>query len=635
SSLGRFPLENRPAVRAEVTGRLDHGDHVVEKLVYESLPGLYVTALAYVPKKLSGRAPAVLCLNGHWPQSKATPDIQRRCAGLARMGVIAFCQDVVGAGERAPASGDPPLWYHGGYRGAAPWIVDRSLLGYILYECMRAVDYVAARPDVDPARIFCTGASGGGKQSLFLAALDDRLAGAVPVCYVSNYQVHMGATACVGEVPFGVLRYTDQWEILAMHAPRPALCIAASRDSEVFQPKHMADAVDKASRIYALYGRPSLVRGEVVDSGHAYNRPMRELLYNHLARHLLGAAEPRIVEPDDLPVESEESLRCGLSPESESLGSLTFRRAREMVEAIPAPADAAGWCAQKQAMRARLQGEILGARPDRTLFRPSRVRTLDFHGHRVEHWILETEPGLPLPAVLAVPKSAQPGRKQSAVVLADERGKQFAMERGLFERLLDAGCVVLAIDLRGLGETAGTVPSYPGAHDYNLANYSLFCGRPMFGMWAYDLDGAADWLAGREEVDASRIVCAGRGIVALSAALAAAGNERIRAVVAEEMLDTWVFPEHFREIGLSYFVPKILTVGDTDHLAACVAPRPLVLLNPVDGQRRPVDPGAAARTSFAERVFSILGKPGNFVRTRTEPDRVADYVLQAVRSAGG
>ena len=169
-SLGEFPRDDRPPLNARITGRIDHGDHVVEKVLYESLPGLYVTALVYVPKQLAGPAPAVMCVNGHWAGAKSTPLIQERCISLAKMGVIAFCQDVIGTGERQNFSGTPPTTYHGFYRGAAPLSVDRSLLGYIMYECTRGLDYLLTRDDVDPQRVMCTGASGGGKQSMFFPA---------------------------------------------------------------------------------------------------------------------------------------------------------------------------------------------------------------------------------------------------------------------------------------------------------------------------------------------------------------------------------------------------------------------------------------------------------------------------------
>src|SRR5207247_5984469 len=93
------------------------------------------------------------------------------------------------------------------------------------------------------------GASGGGKQSMLFPALDDRLAGAVPVCHISSYQAHMGATACVGEVPVGILRYANQWEILGLHARRPLLCIGASRDVPVFMPKEMYATLEQSAGI--------------------------------------------------------------------------------------------------------------------------------------------------------------------------------------------------------------------------------------------------------------------------------------------------------------------------------------------------------------------------------------------------
>jgi len=587
NSLGNFPWENRPPLNPCVTGTTDHGDHVVEKIVYESLPGLYVTALLYVPKKLENPAPAVICVNGHWRPAKVEPVIQQRCQGLARMGVVAFCQDVIGTGERAAPPDAPHHDYHGNYRGAASRIVDRSLLGYVMYECTRAMDYLETRSEVDPRRVMCTGASGGGKQSMFFPALDKRLAGGVPVCYVSNYQVHMGATACVGEIPTNVLRYTNQGEILGLHAPRPLLCINATRDIDVFQPKYMLDTLEKTrNRVYRLYGAEAKVANGIIESGHAYNKPMRELLYNHVARHMLGQEAPDIKEPDDLVVETAATLTCGLPPDSKTMQSFTYRRAGEMVAAIPKLADSVQWDEQKAKMLTILEKKIFGDSPDQNQVKRTRVREFAWKGHRVEHWILETEPGLPVPAMLCLPGESRAEVKHPAVIIADERGKQFAFERGLAEPLLAEGYAVLLIDYRGAGETAGTVPQYRGAHDFNLSNYSLFCGRPMTGMRVHDVRSAVDFLVERPEIDTRRIAYCGRGHAALVGVLAAAFDKRIGAVLAEEMLTTYVFEEEFFDIGLCYLIPRILTVGDMTHLVACVAPRPTLILNPVDGRRR-------------------------------------------------
>jgi cephalosporin-C deacetylase-like acetyl esterase len=633
NSMGNFPLENRPPLNARITGTIDHGDHVVEKVLYESMPGLYVTALAYVPKHIEGRAPAVICVNGHWPDAKCQDLIQRRCISLARMGVIAFCQDVIGTGERRAYNGSPPQWYHGFFRGATPWIVDRSLLGYIMFECIRALDYVSTRPDVDPKRIMCTGASGGGKQSMFFAALDDRLAGAVPVCYISSYQAHMGATACVGEVPVGILRYANQWEILGLHAPRPLLCIAASRDTPVFLPREMYVTLERTKQIYRLYGAEQQVRRAEVDSGHDYNREMREILYRHVRDHLLGNKDTPISEPDNLPVEKEETLRVGLPANTETMQSLTFRRAKELVAGFQVPESPAQWNNQREHILSPLQNDLFGGFPDGTQCRRKLVRKLNYAGYPAEQWTLEPEPGVLLPAVLVLPGEISGKSKRSAVIVVDEEGKKSAFERGTVEALAANGRVVLAIDYRGTGETAGTVPAIeygPGTPEYNLSNYGLFIGRPIMSMWTFDVRCATDLLASRPEVDATRISIAGRGRGALAALLAAAFDHRIRSVALEEMLGTWVFNEEFRDVGLAYFIPRILTLADMPQLVACLAPRPALIVNPVDGRRRRFS-GDAARdlNRFARSVYEAHQSPNNLLQL--EADAPATWIPRFVQ----
>lgn len=623
-SLGNFPLDERPALNARVTGTLACDGYTVEKIVYESLPGLYVTALAYVPSQLTGRVPAVICVNGHWKGAKSEPLIQKRCIMLARMGVIAFCQDVIGTGERAAFGGSPPVTYHGFYRGAAPRIVDRSLLGYIAYECLRAFDYLEARPDVDAKRVICTGASGGGKQSMYFTALDDRLAGGVPVCYISSYEAHIGATACVGEIPTGVLRYTNQWEILGLHAPRPLLCMSASRDVPVFLPKQAFDTLDDTSnRVYQLYGAEKNVRLAEFDSKHDYNKEMRERLCRHVSQYLLGKPDAVISEPEDLPVESAKDLRCGLPSHSETMQSLTYRRARELAGQHSLPGDEADWNEHKVGILSRLKQDLLGGIPASAGAAWTRVRNLTWKGHRIEHWVMETEPGLMVPAVLCVPHDASATNRRPAVLVVDEEGKGAAFSRGLVERLLASGNVVLAIDYRGTGETANTVPSIgygPGTPDYNLSNYSLLVGRPLMGMRAFDIRCATDLLASRREVDASRLAVAGRGRAAFASLLAAAFDQRIRSVACEEMLASWVFEEEFVDIGLSYLIPQVLTVADVCHLAACLAPRPLLLLNSVDGRRRILaEDDTPDRTAFTQSVYALHESASQLRRQRVEP----------------
>ena len=144
----------------------------------------------------------------------------------------------------------------------------------------------------------------------------------------------------------------------------------------------------------------------------------------------------------------------------------------------------------------------------------------------------------------------------------------------------------------------------PGTPEYNLSNYGLFLGRPIMSQWTFDVRCATDFLASRAEVDKKRISIAGRGRGGLAAVLAAAYDPRIRSVATEEMLATWVFNEEFRDVGLAYFIPRILTLADMPQLIACLAPRPVMIINPVDGRRRRITGNETnGLNSFARSVY--------------------------------
>src|ERR1051325_8749543 len=223
--------------------------------------------------------------------------------------------------------------------------------------------------------------------------------------------------------------------------------------------------------------------------------------------------------------------------------SLTFRRAKELVKGYRAPASVAAWKKQRDKILSPLKNEIFGGFPDPSKCKQTLVRKLNYVGHPAEQWTLEPERGVIVPAVLLFPSKASPRPKSPAVLVVDEDGKKSAFERGVVDALLSNGRMVLAIDCRGLGETAKTVPSIeygPGTPEYNLSNYGLFIGRPIMGQWVADVRCATDFLASRAEVDARHISITGRGRCGLAAVLAAAYDPHLHSVAAEELLATWV-----------------------------------------------------------------------------------------------
>src|SRR5207302_5586175 len=158
--------------------------------------------------------------------------VQARCIGLARLGYVCLAVDAFGAGERAVDPG--PGTYHGGLLGASLWPAGVPLIGLQVYDNRRAVDYLASRPEVDPAKLAITGASGGGNQSFYAGATDERLAAVIPVCGIGTYDAYLKTACCVCELNVAGAAYATAGDLLAMVAPRALLVISATRDAFQF-----------------------------------------------------------------------------------------------------------------------------------------------------------------------------------------------------------------------------------------------------------------------------------------------------------------------------------------------------------------------------------------------------------------
>ena len=229
-SWGGFPKEPCP-LEPRILGELNRDGYLLQKVVLQTRPGVLMTANSYVTRG-EDRRPAVLCVHGHWSGAKQDPVVQARCIGLAKLGFFVLSVDAFGAGERGigKALGE----YHGEMVAATLWPTGLALAGLQVYENMRAVDYLQSRAEVDPNRIGITGTSGGGNQTMYAGAIDERFKCVVPACSVGTYQSYLGAACCMCEVTPGALSYTEEAGVLALVAPRGLMLINATRDGFQF-----------------------------------------------------------------------------------------------------------------------------------------------------------------------------------------------------------------------------------------------------------------------------------------------------------------------------------------------------------------------------------------------------------------
>ncbi|MGN6699375.1 MAG: alpha/beta hydrolase family protein, partial [Thermomicrobiales bacterium] len=221
-SAGLWPLPERGPLRPILSGRLERDGYSVEKIYFESLPGFFVTGNLYRPLGCGGPLPAILNPHGHSRRGRLTNDevfsTPARCITFARQGYVAFTYDMIGYLDSKQLSHR--------FGGPAEHLWGLSLAGLQLWNSLRAVDFLCALPDVDPARIGCTGESGGGTQTFLLTAVDERIAVAAPVNMVS---AHMQG-GCLCENPPLLRVATTNVEIAALAAPRPLLLVSATGD---------------------------------------------------------------------------------------------------------------------------------------------------------------------------------------------------------------------------------------------------------------------------------------------------------------------------------------------------------------------------------------------------------------------
>jgi len=345
-ALGLEPMPERTPLRPVVTGRYEGPDFVIENVAIETTPGFWLCGNLYRPKGLRGPFPAVANPHGHWAAGRLTmePDVPRSEAGgsspapgranlvaigvsLARLGVVTFAYDMVGYNDTDQAGP------HGRFGGElADWDWGVSLAGLQTWNSIRVLDFLCGLPYVDRHRIGVTGASGGGTQSVLLAAVDERVQVAVPVNMVS---AHMQG-GCLCENGPGLRVGTDNVEIAALFAPKPLLLVSCTGDWTRNNPTEEWPAIRDIYRLYGAEGRTAVVQ---FNYGHNYNVESREAMLAWFTRWLLGrpagargAESPFEVPPSALRVWTESSPRPAGALDAEALSRHLRGRVARAVE---------------------------------------------------------------------------------------------------------------------------------------------------------------------------------------------------------------------------------------------------------------------------------------------------------------
>jgi cephalosporin-C deacetylase-like acetyl esterase len=575
---GGFPAE-KCALDPQAHGELKRDGYRVEKLTFQTRPGVRMTANLYLPDK-KGKLSAILMVHGHWKGAKLDPVVQARCIGAVKLGFVVLCVDAFGAGERGvgTALGE----YHGEMTAATLLPLGLPLSGLQVYENMRAVDYLCTRPEVDADRIGITGASGGGNQTMYAGAWDERFKCVVPVCSVGNYQAYLGAACCMCEVVPGALKFTEEAGVLSLVAPRALMVVSATRDAFQFSVGEAKKSIAAAEPVFKLFDKPGHIRHAVFDSPHDYSRDMREAMYGWMTLHLKGEGDGSPIKEPEVKTENPEDLRCypGDTRPKEFVTIPRFAAAegKKLLAAIPEAKDA-------EKRRAALE-KVLGGFPN--------VKAVDtwqegFEGETLYQF--RPEPGLTLPLSLhydpvLLPKQTAP----TMILLSSEKYPGPKMVE-ILKAALATGWRVIIFDLRATNRVAVRGDAVgPRAPDHNSAEWGLWIGRPLLGQWVADVRQYLSTFPKRDEKAPSReIMVVGVGPAGLVALCAAATDKRITKAAAVGTLASYVSDEPYVNQRLGIMAPGILRdVGDVPHIAALAAPKRVVIAGGVTGGGKPL-----------------------------------------------
>ncbi|PYQ02229.1 MAG: hypothetical protein DMF82_16805 [Acidobacteria bacterium] len=356
--LGLDPFPERTPLKPQVTGTLTRPDYRIEKLVFQSLPGLYVTANLYLPASGSGPLPAILYVCGHAPHPLGAKSYyQDRAAWFASHGYVCLILDTLEFGEVAGI--------HHGIHDLNIW--NWLSLGYTpagveVWNAMRAIDYLETRPEVDPRRIGMTGVSGGGATTWFTTAVDERVAVAVPGLSTYTFASQAAHWVAAGQcdcIYFHNTYLRDFPIVGALIAPRPLLFFSGRRDPD-FPPDGYHAVYGKVKSVYDLYagGSSPQIREVDDDVGHSDPPRFRRETREWMNRWLRNDATPVAEEPDvEAGAEPAETLACLSGPPRDAINYHVHDLFTSPVR-LTAPANAVGPALRRKDLIAQLREKV-------------------------------------------------------------------------------------------------------------------------------------------------------------------------------------------------------------------------------------------------------------------------------------
>lgn len=580
-STGLWPPPEKSPLKARIFGKVSKGDYSIEKVFFESYPGFYVTGNLYRPVGKKGPFPGILTPHGHWAygrlENQSLASMPGLAINLARQGHVVFAYDMLAYNDSRQVKDHRRTLD----RSFSLWGIDR--LGIQLWNSIRSVDFLQSLPDVDPDRIGCTGASGGGTQTFLLTAVDDRVKVSAPVNMISHYM----QGGCICENQANLRLDTNNMEIGALMAPRPLLMVSASGDWTRETPRVEFPAVQS---VYRLLGAGHKAQTMQSMADHNYNRESREAVYAWFGRWLLGESDAsqfsekrfRLGSPSEFLVFFGRDLPESAVTEEEMLASLKDSYRRQIDDLRPR--DSEGLSRFRELMSPALQHALAVGYPD-----PGEVLAVPAPsskpGATREFHIGRRGRGDRVPAALWFPRGKRRNLTATLLVHAEGKAALESPDASWVRPLLARGHLVMSIDAFNTGAAkARRDMSDPFFTTYNRTDVS---NRVQ------DILTAVAFLESRPEVARVNLVGVGKGGLwcLLARALAPQLHRTLVDVSRFSSEEDGTYLEHL-------YVPVLRRAGDFKTAAMMASATRLLIHNT----------GENFSTDWFRQAYELAGK---------------------------
>lgn len=585
----QLPINCRETKSIKMSG------YTIKNIYFQTRPDIYATANLYIPEG-EGPFPGVIVMCGHSTNGRLYDPYQSVAHTLALNGYVALAIDPWGAGERTTVHGN--FEYHGAHLGASLMNIGESLMGVQISDNMRGVDLLCSLPYVDSNKIGATGASGGGNQTMWVAAMDERIKAAVPVVSVGTFESYVMNSNCICEMLIDGLTFTEEAAVLAL-ATAIMPCNHEQDSNSAFFPVEMLRSVNNAKPIFKLTGRENDITYRIFDLTHGYQAEDRRAMLGWFDMKLKneGSGDAKDEKPFELvPAENLMTFQNGKRDEK-VMSTAEYCRIR-------------GNQLRSTYLQTKTIDKVQKKKELSNILRineKSELKKVYTYGISSgwEKIALETSDQKLIPVLVTRPKSAD----SEYVIVLNPKGKNETLHQ--VAELKNEGKGVAVVDLTGMGELSLNEIHNRTAYYHTLARSEIWLGKTILGEWVKELNLLVEFL--KKDFQAKVITIDGVKETGLAGLFLSATGGNFDNLILREAPISYLFDSRdtIDFFSMAIYLPGFLNWGDIS-LVTALSGKKITFVNPVTMSGRRIEGSDLEeyKNEF-EQICRICGQTNN------------------------